>query len=249
MRLSRAPHSHDMDTGAQSLWEAFRALRDAASRERLIEHYMPLARIWAAKMYRMRIDESSTFDDYLQFARVGLIESVNRYDAARNACFETYSSYRIRGAILNGIQHSSEAAAQRSFWRTHVQDRVHSLEEGLTVRLEQATLNDLADFAVELALGFVLDSGRPDMIDESPQTNPYAAVELADFARVVKDLVGKLPPREREVIEAHYFEQIEFQVLAERYAVTKGRVSQLHARALARLRELLREQPKLDRKV
>lgn len=237
-----------MDPGAHSLWETFRSLRDPSSRERLIEHYMPHARILAAKMYRMRIDESATFDDYLQFARVGLIESVNRYDHARNACFETYSSYRIRGAILNGIEQSSEATAQRMFWRSHVQDRVDSLEVGLTARLGEATLDDFADFAVELALGFVLEAGA-EFIDESQHTNPYAATELADFTRVVKDLVGQLPPREREVIEAHYFEQTEFQVLAERQGVTKGRISQLHARALTRLRELLRERPTLDRKV
>lgn len=236
-----------MDTSAQGLWEIFRQLRDATSRERLVEHYMPLAKILAAKMYRLRIEESATFDDYLQFARLGLIESVNRYDPTRNASFETYSSYRMRGAILNGIEQSSEASAQRSFWREQAQDRFESVESNLKVPVAQASLADLADLTVELALGLVLEEA--DRADENPHANPYAVAELANFTRLIKELVPQLPERERELIQGHYFEQIEFQILAERFAITKGRVSQLHARALARLREMLRERPKLDRKI
>ena len=235
-----------MDTSADGLWEPFRQLRDSASRERLVEHYMPLARILAAKMYGMRFDDSVAFDDYLQLARVGLIESVNRYDPSRNASFETYSSYRIRGAILNGLEHSSEAASQRSFWREQAQDRLQSIESNLAVPVERAALADLADLTVELALGFVLEHAS-EVADDSPQVNPYAVAELANFTRLVKDLLKQLPARERELIQGHYFEQIEFQVLAERFSVTKGRISQLHARALARLREMLRERPTLDR--
>jgi RNA polymerase sigma factor FliA len=88
-----------------------------------------------------------------------------------------------------------------------------------------------------------------ERVDDSPQANPYAVAELANFTRLIKELVPQLPERERELIHGHYFDQIEFQVLAERFAVTKGRISQLHARALARLREMLQERPRLDRKV
>jgi len=231
------------------LWDAYHRLRDSETRSRLVEHYMPLARIIAAKLYGLRFDATSSFDDYLQYARVGLIEAVDRYDVSRNTSFETFSSYRIRGAILNGITHNSEAAAQMAFWRERGQERLASLRDNLRTVPDDAELTDLVDLTVELALGLILDDAAIGAVDESPSTNPYAAAEFAQLTQRIRELVSKLPDREREIIESHYYEHHEFQWLADKLGLSKGRVSQLHARALGRLRELLREGPKVDRKL
>jgi RNA polymerase sigma factor for flagellar operon FliA len=238
-----------MHTDPRSLWQAFHQLKDPASRTELVEHYMPLARIIAAKVYGLRYDSCSSFDDYLQYARLGLIEAVDRYDSTRGASFETFSAYRIRGAILNGLANSSEAAAQRSFWRSRGQAVLESLQDNLPVPPEKTSLDELADLTVELAIGLVLIDRGTESADEAPGSNPYAATELAQFSRLLRDLIRQLPQREREVIESHYFDHVEFHVLAERYSISKGRVSQLHSRALARLREMMRDQPKVDTKL
>jgi len=112
---------------ARSLWAQFAQSRQGPPREDLIAHYLPLARIWAAKLYRVRVDDSVPFDDYLQYARLGLLEAIDRFDPAREASFETFSSYRIRGAILNGLGRESEVAAQRAQWCMLVRERIDSL--------------------------------------------------------------------------------------------------------------------------
>jgi RNA polymerase sigma factor FliA len=239
-----------MHTDARPLWQAFQQLKDQSSRTQLVEHYMPLARIIAAKVYGLRYDSCSSFDDYLQYARLGLIEAVDRYDSTRGASFETFSTYRIRGAILNGLANSSEAAAQRSFWRNRGKVVLESLQDNLSTPPERSSLDELVDLTVDLAIGLVLiDHGPAGPADESPGSNPYAATELAQFSQLLRDLVHRLPQREREVIEGHYFEHVEFHVLAERFSISKGRVSQVHSRALARLREMMRDQPKVDTKL
>jgi RNA polymerase sigma factor for flagellar operon FliA len=238
-----------MHTDARPLWQAFHQLKDQDSRTQLVEHYMPLARIIAAKVYGLRYDSCSNFDDYLQYARLGLIEAVDRYDSTRGASFETFSAYRIRGAILNGLDNSSETAAQRSFWRNRGKVVLESLQDNLRTPPERTSLDELADLTVELAIGLVLIDHGAESADEAPGSNPYAATELAQFSRLLRDLVRQLPQREREVIEGHYFGHVEFYVLAERYSISKGRVSQLHSRALGRLREMMRDQPKIDTKL
>src|SRR5689334_236422 len=110
------------DDSARMLWERFRDSRERTLRGRLIERYLPLARAAAARYYRLRPDESVPFEDYLQYARIGLVEAIDDYDPRREASFETYSSYRIRGAMLNGLGRESEIAAQRTFWRTRTQE-------------------------------------------------------------------------------------------------------------------------------
>jgi len=84
-------------------------------------------------------------------------------------------------------------------------------------------------------------------VDESLAANPYAVTELAQLKRAVHSLLPSLPERERELIRRHYEEHVEFQQIALEWGVTKGRVSQLHAQALQRLRQLLGMKPRVDR--
>lgn len=234
---------------AQHLWDVFSASKDEHTRDELIEHYMPLAQVIAAKVFRRRFDEGSSFDDYLQYARVGLIQAVDRFDTGRSVSFESYSSHRIRGAILNGVQQESELAAQRSFWRKRIQERADSFLDELGVRAKQASLQDLIEVTVGFALAAVLDDTQNEPADDQPQSNPYAATEMEQLTQRVRELVLQLPERERAIVQGHYFELREFQAIANDYGLTKGRVSQLHARSLRKLRELLDAKPGVDTKV
>jgi RNA polymerase sigma factor FliA len=187
-----------------TLWGTYRVSGDPHSREQLIEHYLPLARRTAARYFRFRADDSVPFEDYLQYARVGLVEAIDGFDPEREASFETYSSYRIRGAVLNGLGHATEITAQRSFWRTRRQERMESLKQDAS----SAGAEDLETFArltVGLALGFLLEPGAEEAADDAVHANPYAATELEQFRKLVRGAVERLPPRERQIIRRHYF--------------------------------------------
>lgn len=233
------PEPSERVRAVRHLWDAYAISRDAQTRHELIEHYMPVAKVIAAKVFGLRSDPSASFDDYLQYARVGLIEAVDRYDATRSVPFEAYSAARIRGAILNGLERESEESAQRSFWRSRMQERTDSLLGERQSSPERTTLQELIQVTVGLALGLVLDEAAQEIVDEQPRANPYAMTEMEQLTRHVRGLLMKLPEREQQVIRGHYFEGRELQSIAVEYGVTKGRVSQLHAQALTRLRDML----------
>ena len=247
MKSDAAEDSSPANPCIDDLWKEFRSSRDEALREQLIEHYMPLARVVAGRLYRSRSERIIAFDDYLQYARVGLIESVDRYDVSREASFESYSSFRIRGSILNGLGHESEFAAQGRFWRTRASDRVESLASELPQQ-DDLAFDELIDLTMGIAIGFVLEE-RLSPVDDTVSSNPYAATEMDQIVRQLHAFVDELPARERDIVRSHYFEHLEFQVMAERMGVTKGRISQLHARAVARLREALEAGRKVDAKL
>src|SRR4051794_38625496 len=96
------------DDSVRALWERFRRTGDSSLRAQLIERYLHLARGAAKRYFRLRSDDFVPFMDYLQYARIGLVEAIDDYDPGRAASFETYSSYRIRGALLNGLGRESE---------------------------------------------------------------------------------------------------------------------------------------------
>lgn len=239
--------SGDPDQDAASLWHSFHASGDAATREHLIEHYARVARGIAATVYRTRTDDTVAFEDYLQYARVGLIEAIDRFDTLRGTSFEVFSSYRIRGAIINGLTRETELRARRSRWARRLAERERSIGESTLSDPSRASLEDFVSLSVGLAVGLLIDEEPAEQADESPGANPYAEVEANQLRSRVRELIEQLPAREQEVMRGHYYKQLEFQSIAEAMGVSKGRVSQLHARAVERIREWLCGSPRIDR--
>lgn len=234
------------DEKALKQWAQFRDSRDPGLRGWLIERYLPLARIAAARLFKLRAENGVPFSDYLQYARLGLIEAIDGFDPTRETSFETYSSYRIRGAMLNGLGRETEISAQRTFWRTRLAERVDSLKPALASTGDQE-LEELARMTVGLALGFLLDHEKAEVPDETPRANPYAIAEFSQLREVVRTSVARLPQREQLLIRRHYFEHREFREIAREMMVTPGRVSQLHSQALGHIREFLNAAPNFDR--
>jgi RNA polymerase sigma factor FliA len=226
------------------LWDDFHVSRRQRARKELLQLYDPFARAIALRTYRSRADSSLPFDDYLQYARVGLLEAVDRYDAARGVLFSTFSAWRIRGAIINGVAKESELSAQRRHRHIHWREQVEALSAGSEP--PSISLQQFADITLGFAMGALLEQMHEAdaMPDPDPGNDPYSVNETQQLAATINDLLAHLPENERIVIIGHYLEYCSFQDIAKRIALSKGRVSQLHAQALTRLRQWLERRPK-----
>jgi RNA polymerase sigma factor for flagellar operon FliA len=234
----------EREDSEHDLWSQFAARRDLETRGKLINWHLPAAQRIAAALYSRRSDNNVEFGDYLQYARIGLIEAVDRFDPARGASFGTFATYRIRGAILNGLESSSELAAQRQYRRETLQERAASLRSDAE---DGDTFAQLVDIAIRLALGYVLeDSNLGREHDDRPGNDPYQACELSFLQRRLTLLIEALPERERAIIKHHYLDHMDFNEVATALGLTKGRVSQLHARALQLLREAYEQLDRFD---
>lgn len=96
----------------------------------------------------------------------------------------------------------------------------------------------MVDVAILLAMGYALeDSGQWNPQGADNGNDPYRSVQLERLRTRLKRLVDVLPERERTIVCCHYFEHLEFQEIGGLLGISKGRVSQLHARALQLIRE------------
>jgi RNA polymerase sigma factor for flagellar operon FliA len=234
---SSADHQHfDLPQANEpALWAAVRA-GDSLAREKLIETYLPFARMLAAHYFAGRIDHDQEFAEYLQSATLGLIEAVDRYDPGPQVLFKTYAGHRILGTIQNTLETLSEKRAQIA-WKQRVErDRRDSAK--LALRNENDLFHQLADVAISLALGFILDQPDTYRHEEANVPDPYRSVALRQLRGRMQSLVDQLPERERLIIKYHYFNQLAFDAVADSLGLTRGRVSQLHHQALNRLRTL-----------
>jgi RNA polymerase sigma factor for flagellar operon FliA len=85
---------------------------DGTSQAVLVDRYLPFARSIAVDLYKKRFDDTIEFDEYLQYASLGLLEAIQRFDADRKIAFTTYATYRIRGSVLNGLETATERREQ-----------------------------------------------------------------------------------------------------------------------------------------
>jgi RNA polymerase sigma factor for flagellar operon FliA len=224
-----------------SLWRTYKECRDPGVRVELISRYMQTAQRIAASMYARRPFSELEYADYLQYARVGLIESIDRYEPGRGASFETYAGHRIKGAILNGIETNSELTAQCAQRRRIVRERVASLHTSNREPADDDRFAWLAQTAIDLAFGYALEDAGLHGDEASREAGDvYNVLELKQIRDRLMRIVEALPEREKAIIKGHYFDHLDFAVLASQLRLTKGRVSQLHARGLTMVREAYR---------
>lgn len=244
-----APEDLRVQESEAALWAAWRGTGDAAARESLIGLHYDFARIMAGKMYARRTTDEVGFDEYLQLASVALIESVDRYEPSSGASFRTYASHRITGAILNGLEGMTERSRQVALKRRIERERLESIRSNTDGAL-QDTFERLAEVAVGLAIGFMLDGVSVVCDTESAYSdNAYERVLVRQIRERIMARLAQLPQREFTVIRYHYLQQLPFDEIGRILGVTKGRVSQIHRNGLALLRQTLGDSDGLDMQI
>lgn len=223
-----------------ALWQAFRQDPAGPARETLFETYLAFSRRIAAAVRRERSGADLDLDDLRQHAAEGLLQAIDRFDPDRGIVFEAYAARRIKGSVIDGISETSERRRQVSFRHRIRAERARSLSPDDPDAMTTAqALQALADLAVDLALGFMLDDVVIGEEPRSREPNAYETLEWADTVRRIVDAVETLPATERRIVRLHYLDGLEFARIAEAVGLSRGRVSQLHAAALQRLRKRL----------
>jgi len=241
------------------LWRRFKASGDERARERLVVAYSPLVKYVAGRMSSglpAHVEEA----DLISYGLVGLISAISRFDLSREIKFETYAIPRIRGAIIDELR--SLDWVPRS-----VRARAREIERAntkLEARLQRAPTDE--EMADELEIGVddfqdallisnstivALDelwsasdsSGDSvsllDTIADSDAPDPQAIVDQGELRDRIADAIAALPEREKLVIALYYYENLTLREIGEVLGVTESRVSQLHTKAVLRLRSKL----------
>lgn len=226
-----------------ALWQRLRSAGDEDARRQLLGIHLPYARVVAATYYARRYHDEIEFGDYLQYASVGLLEALERFDPARGAQFRTFAARRMHGAILDGIERLTEKQQQIAARQRLKADRAESIRElaasaaGATPRTPEQLFRYVAEAGIGLALAWLLDGTA--MVDDPQRAEDipfYRSTELRQLRQRLLQLVEQLPEQERVVVRSHYLQEMRFDAIAQMLGLTKGRISQIHKQALGRLR-------------
>ena len=232
-----------------------RAQTLAASNNRRVVAGLPFVEALARRM-AASMPNSIDIGDLVQDGVLGLIDAANRFDESRNIKFETFAERRVRGAMIDALR--------KDAWPRGVRRQRRELEAAREeLRRELGAEPSLADLArrvgsdevrlsrtivrintIEstspLSAGDNLDgSTLPTALVPSEPTPPDRAYEDVEVRDRVRAAIASLPPRERKVIGLYYYAEATMKQIGAEIGVNESRVSQLHARAVQRLRKAL----------
>lgn len=220
-----------MDQEERLLWERYRSANPAGAHEELFFRFAPWARAVAREVYRRVRVPQVEWSDYAHNATVGLLEALPRFDSTRGVDFMGFARSRVRGSVFNGLRSFLQEYKHREHYR-HVDDRLDSFPaDGDDV------LSLMIGSVVGLGIGFLLDAGAQEAAAHMEE--PSHVAERHQMGRLLESALSRLPERERLVIALHYQEYVPFVEIARLLGVTKGRISQIHSAAIARIRQLI----------
>ena len=245
------------DTSA--LWQQYRKSNDRAARDRLILTYAPLVKFVAGRLgsgLPAHVDEG----DLVSYGLLGLIGAIERYDPDREIKFETYAIARIKGAIIDELRAldwvpRSVRARARDIERAiaELEKKLHRAptdEEiadklGLTEDELGASLTEISRSSIAALdeLWTVSAGGDQialiDTIEDTQGPEPQSALAQTEMREALGESIARLPEREKLVVTLYYYEELTLREIGEVLGVTESRVSQLHTKAILRLKARL----------
>jgi RNA polymerase sigma factor FliA len=247
----------------KDLWRRYQAAGDERARERLVVAYSPLVKYVAGRLASglpTHVEEA----DLISYGLIGLISAIERFEPDREIKFETYAIPRIKGAIIDELRAldwvpRSVRARAREIARANVtlEHRFHRAptDEEMAAELE-ITTEDFHDALIQISnstiaaldeLWTVSDTSGDqvsllDTLQDPEAPDPAKVMDESELKDRVADAIARLPEREKLVIALYYYENLTLREIGEVLGVTESRISQLHTKAVLRLRSRLGEE-------
>jgi RNA polymerase sigma factor for flagellar operon FliA len=235
------------------LWQRLRDTGDAVARSQLLDMHLPYARVVAAIYYSRRFHNEIEFGDYLQYASLGMLEALERYDPERGVQFRTFAARRMHGSILNGLERLTEKQQQIATRQRLRQDRTRDLKamagldgEAAIPHEPEQLLRLVSEVGIGLALCWMLEGTGMVETAATCTEHFYRGVALRQLRERLLHAVDHLPAQEKTVVRHHYLQELPFDEIAVLLHLTKGRISQIHKQALLHLRATVREDADWD---
>lgn len=237
------------------LWEEYAKDKSPSVRERIIVEYANLVKIVAGRL-SMYLGYNVEYDDLVGYGIFGLIDAIDKFDYEKGVKFETYASLRIRGAILDQIRkmdwiprtlrmkqkkidlayNKIEAELGRPAKDEEVAKELNITTSELETWQGQTKISNL------ISLDEYLEQGSEICMEASFNSQfeqPEKLVEKQELKNILIKTLDTLTEKEKQVITCYYYEQLTLKEISLILEVSESRVSQLHTKALQKMKSKL----------
>jgi len=244
----------------KDLWRRYKTDGSDKAREQLVIAYSPLVKYVAGRMSSglpAHVEEA----DLISYGLIGLINAIERFELEREIKFETYAITRIKGAIIDELRAldwvpRSVRARAREIEKVHakLEHRLHRTPTDEEMARElQMPVEEFQEILVKISnstvvaldeLWAVSDSSGDavsllDTLHDPDAPDPQQMLAASELKDRLADAIAALPEREKLVIALYYYENLTLREIGEVLGVTESRISQLHTKAVLRLKSRL----------
>lgn len=261
MRTTSAEDRRKGTLNVLDAWRSYRATGDPEVRQQLLRHYLPLVRNVAGRL-AMGFPKTVELPDLVNTGVIGLIEAFANFDPERGIKFETYAVPRIRGAILDELR-SLDWVPRSTRAKSRELDRAISELEGrfgrrptptelseymnITIDEYDSTISDVSGASL-LSLDELIyreDDNRQiprvETVEGPAEYTVLGEIEEMELKAYLGVAIGNLTEQERLVIALYYYEELTLKEIGEVMQISESRVSQIHTKAVGKLRNLVKE--------
>ncbi|KYO64561.1 RNA polymerase sigma-D factor [Thermovenabulum gondwanense] len=209
----------------EKLINEYKTQKSKDSLEKLIELYIPLVKYIAGRL-AIGLPSFIDYDDLVSLGMYGLLQALERFDPAKGVKFETFAFYRIKGAITDGLRKMNPIRNKNTSFFSNFEEI--SSDEYISEGEEHygVMLWDLINI-------------NKDLIND-----PQYELELSETKKVLAEAIGRLPEKEKIVVSLYYYDGLTLKEISRVLDLTPARISQLHSKAIRRLRGYLSRKKK-----
>lgn len=245
------------DSGKRKLLDEYALNRSPELREKLIIEFAPLVKLVAGRL-SMYLGYNVEYEDLCSYGIFGLIDAIDKFDSMKDVKFETYASLRIRGSILDQIRKMDWIPRTIRQRQKQIDQVMHEIEQE---KGRQATDEEIAkalgitedeyyDWQSQMKITGVvslddfLESGSDVPQSNAGQTtarfdSPEENIEKQELVKMLGEALELLTEKEQKIITLYYYQELTLKEIANVLDVSESRVSQLHTRALGKMRTKL----------
>lgn len=235
----------EMDDDIRQLWEKYSRKKTVEVRNQLAEHYLPLIKVVAGRL-AMSLPPHLDRDDLLSTGFFGLLDAIDRYDINRNIKFETYAGVRIRGAMIDYLRSKDWIPVTMRQKLRRYEQKVYELESALGRSATDAEIAEALEISTKdlqvivsqfnsstiIPLEEYLKTDSPEALD----ADPVETTEYLELKETLSKVIDKLPEKERLVVSLYYYDELTLKEISLIMHLSEARISQLHTKAIIRMR-------------
>jgi RNA polymerase sigma factor FliA len=241
------------------LWIKYGENHDSTSQESLVKQYGYLVEQMANRMSVSIPQRIIPKEDLISLGYIGLIEAIKKFDYKKGFQFDTFGLWRIKGAMLDGIRKMDwvprglreKAKKLNTGFRQLEQTLMRSPTEEELSEFLNVSLEEVDQVMSALSVSTMLSLNEPvngneedgkeqsrlDQIRDDNSITQEHQMLMDEFKNIMAESIEKMPEKEKLVISLFYYEGLSQVEIAEVLDLTKGRISQIHSKAILRLRQ------------
>jgi RNA polymerase sigma factor for flagellar operon FliA len=238
------------------LWSAWKEDGDHEAKKKLIEYHLHIVDYVSSRL-AIGLPKNVSKGDLASNGVMGLIDAIEKFDYKRGLQFETYASWRVRGAILDSLRQGDWVPRSVREKAKRIETAYQQLEQKYLRSVSDSEMSDYLDVTEKefrhmlqevavMTLTSLEDPIREEesetrmslLVDEKAK-NPDHKVHEFYLREALMKGIGKLTPKERTVVSLLYYEDLSLSEIAEVMSLSPSRISQLHSKAILRLRGAL----------